>query len=261
MGSKIDRTGEERLNNFGSKMVITRYKNKRDIDIYFPEYDWTAKNVNYDNFKKGKIKCPYEPRVYGVGYIGEGKYKTHDENGKLTNTYKAWHDMLKRCYDSKLHEKYPTYIDCEVDKKWLDYQNFAKWYENNYYEIEGQKMTLDKDILCKGNKIYSPKNCIFVPERINTLFIKCDSTRGEYPIGVCYDKQNKKFRACCRIYDFKENKSKIKYLGCYNTPENAFEVYKQFKEKYIKEIADYYKEQIPKKLYDEMCKYQVEITD
>ena len=78
---------------------------------------------------------------------------------------------------------------------------------------------------------------------------------------VCYDKQNKKFGVRCRIYDFKENKSKIKYLGRYNTPENAFEVYKQFKEKYIKEIADYYKEQIPKKLYDGMCKYQVEITD
>ena len=169
--------------------------------------------------------------------------------------------MLKRCYDSKLHEKYPTYIDCEVDKKWLDYQNFAKWYENNYYEIEGQKMTLDKDILCKGNKIYSPETCIFVPERINTLFIKCDSTRGEYPIGVNYRKRDKIFQANCRIYDFKENKSKPKFLGYYETVEQAFEVYKQFKEKYIKEIADYYKEQIPKKLYDGMCKYQVEITD
>ena len=36
MVRKIDRTGEERLNNFGSKMVITGYRGVRDIDVYFP---------------------------------------------------------------------------------------------------------------------------------------------------------------------------------------------------------------------------------
>ena len=50
---KIDRTGEERLNNFGSKMVIKGYRNKRDIDVYFPKYDWTAKNRGYEEFKRG----------------------------------------------------------------------------------------------------------------------------------------------------------------------------------------------------------------
>lgn len=67
MGSKIDRTGEENINNFGSKMVIVEYRMNRDIDVYFPEYNWIAKNVIYQNFKKGEIKCPYEPSVYGVG--------------------------------------------------------------------------------------------------------------------------------------------------------------------------------------------------
>ena len=33
---KIDRTGEETYNNFGSKMIITKYKNTNDIDVYFP---------------------------------------------------------------------------------------------------------------------------------------------------------------------------------------------------------------------------------
>lgn len=39
MGKKIDRTGEENINNFGSKMIIKRYRTNKDIDVYFPKYN------------------------------------------------------------------------------------------------------------------------------------------------------------------------------------------------------------------------------
>ena len=86
MGRKIDRTGEERLNKFGSKMIIKEYRNNMDIDVYFPEYDWIFKHTRYNDFKNGKIKCPYERRIFGVGYLGEGKYKAK-ENSKLKKYY------------------------------------------------------------------------------------------------------------------------------------------------------------------------------
>lgn len=54
---------------------------------------------------------------------------------------------------------------------------------------------LDKDILVKGNKIYSPETCCFVPQEINNLFTKRKSCRGTLPIGVKYIKENKKFSA------------------------------------------------------------------
>ena len=258
--SKIDRTGEERINTFGSKMIIKEYRGCMDVDVYFPEFNWTVKHAKYNNFKKGKIKCPYERRHHGVGYIGEGKCKTW-ENGKQTKCYKVWCSMLERCYDEKHREKYPTYEGCKIYDKWLNFQNFAEWYYNNYYEVDDERMHLDKDILVKGNKIYSPDNCIFVPERINTLFTKSNKCRGEYPIGVNYYKQNRKFISQCNIYDFEENKTKKIHLGCYNTPEEAFKVYKEFKESYIKQVADYYKGRIPLRLYDAMYNYEVEITD
>ena len=260
MSFKINRINEIKLNNFGSKMIIVKYKNANDIDVYFPEYDCIIKHTNYNNFKKGNIKCPYERRYYGVGYLGKGKYKIKINN-KTTKCYETWNRMLQRCYDPKHHEKYPTYINCKVDEEWLCYQNFAEWYYENYYEIENEIMCLDKDILRKGNKIYSPDNCVFVPERINNLFVKCDKSRGDYPIGVCYNEHRKKFITQCSIYDFKENKKKIKRLGYYDTPEKAFKSYKQFKEKYIKEVADYYKDLIPTKLYDAMYLYKVEMDD
>lgn len=260
MGSKINRIGEINYNTFGSKMIISKYRKYSDIDVYFPQYNWTFKHIAYKEFKNGKIKCPYERRVFGIGYIGEGKYKVSD-NGKKTKCYRTWQNMLQRCYDEKHRYKNPTYENCKVCKEWLNYQNFAEWYYKNYYEIKDEIMCLDKDILNKGNKIYLPENCVFVPQIINKLFTKSDKSRGEYPIGVNYNKKNKKFVAYCNIYDFKENKQKRIHLGYYNTIEKAFQVYKQFKENHIKKIADYYKEQIPQKLYDAMYKYEVEITD
>ena len=195
----------------------------------FPEYDWTAKHVQYNNFKNGKIKCPYEPRVYGVGYLGEGKYKAF-EDGKFTDEYDMWQDMLRRCYDPKLHEKYSTYKDCEVEDKWLNFQHMAEWIEENYYEVPGETMCLDKDILYKGNKIYSRETCIFVPERINLLFVKRDNARGDCPIGVSPTSSGNYQAHCNNGY------GKTIALGVYSTKEEAFRVHKEYKEKIIKDV-------------------------
>lgn len=206
MGRKtIDKTGEKNINNFGSEMIIVDYRNNMDIDIYFPEYDWTAKGVQYVTFKNGKIKCPYERSVYRVGYLGKGEYKA-SKNGKNTRVYKTWSCMLKRCYDEKLHEKEPTYINCEVCEEWHNFQNFAKWYYENYYEVESERMHLDKDILVKHNKIYSSETCVFVPQTINSLFLKCDRSRGESVIGT--SPANGKYRADCSLINPQTGKSK-----------------------------------------------------
>ena len=258
MRKKIDRIGEESYNSFGSKMVINEYRKWDDIDVYFPEYDWTFKHVNYSNFKKGGIKCPYELRVYGVGYLGEGNYKVR-ENGKITDEYKIWHSMLMRCYDPKYYEKHPTYKGCTVENYLLNFQHMGEWLEENYYEVPGEVMCLDKDILCKGNKIYSRETCIFVPQRINSLFTKRDNDRGNDPIGVS-DLPSGNYEVSCG-----NGYGKSVYLGSYPTKEEAFQVYKQYKEKVIKEVIDSYKGIIPEPHYSRLKKamynYEVEIDD
>lgn len=256
-----NRLDEINYNKFGSKMIIKEYRNSLDVDIYFPEYDWIAKNNQYDHFKRGVVRCPYEPRVFNKGYIGEGKYDIYGENTRHNKCYNTWKGMLERCFDEKFQIKQPTYKGCKVCKEWLNFQNFADWYYKNYYKINNEKMCLDKDILVKGNKIYSPETCVFVPHNINILFIKRDKCRGSLPIGVSYHKQHNKYSSNCHVYNFDTSKSKLKHLGYYNTPEQAFNSYKQFKEKYIKQVADYYKNQIPSKLYQAMYNYEVEITD
>ena len=258
MSKKIDKTGEEKINSFGSRMIIKEYRKYSDIDVYFPEYDFTFKHAHYNSFKNGTIKCPYEPRIYGVGYLGEGKYKM-SENGKHTDEYNIWYNMLMRCYDPKCQEKYSTYKGCIVEDYLLNFQHMGEWIEDNYYEVHGEKMHLDKDILCKGNKIYSRENCIFVPQRINTLFVKCDKARGNNPIGV-YLNSSGNYQVQCR----NGNGERI-YLGVYSTKEEAFKVYKQYKEKLIKETIDSYKGKIPEpfysKLREAMYNYKIEATD
>ena len=255
---KIDKTGEEILNNFGSKMIIKEYRNNKDIDVYFPEYDWTFEHARYDHFKNRNIKCPYEPRTYGHGYLGEGKYEVK-ENGKITKEYNIYHDMLKRCYDTKYHEKESTYKDCKVEKYLLNFQHMGKWIDENYYEVPGEKICLDKDILCKGNKIYSRETCIFVPQRINNLFTKSDNARGKCPIGVVPTKTGNYLARCNNGY------GKRITLGTYPTKEEAFQVYKQYKEKIIKEVIDTYEGKIPEphysRLREAMYNYEVEIED
>ncbi len=253
-----DKTGEEKVNNFGSKMVIKKYRGAWDIDVYFPEYNWVAKHINYSNFKKGNIKCPYEPRTYGVGYLGEGKYKTR-ENGKLTYEYKIYYSMIQRCYDPKYQEKEPTYEGCTIEDYLLNFQHMGEWINNNYYEVPGEKMHLDKDILCKGNKTYSRETCIFVPQRINKLFTKRDNDRGDCPIGVTPSSSGNYQVYCSSGY------GKSVYLGTYLTKEEAFQVYKQYKEKVIKEVINSYKGIIPEPYYsrlkEAMYNYEVEIDD
>lgn len=255
-----NRIGEVKFNNSNYKMTIVEYNCYDKIVVQF-ENGYRVE-TSYGKFKNGQIKSPYEKSVFGVGYVGEGKYITK-LNGKRTIQYSYWFSMLNRCYNdkNKVNLKNLTYEDKYVCEDWHNFQNFAKWFDENYYAIDGDKMQLDKDIFKKGNKVYSPDMCVFVPQRINNLFTRSDKMRGSCPVGVSYKKNNRKFNAQCSIYQNDIKRQLKVYLGLYNTPEEAFYVYKEFKEGYIKQVADEYKDKIPKKLYDAMYRYMVEITD
>lgn len=248
----VNRIGEQALNNQGCMMTIIEYRNNKDIDVQFnDEFNTVVTNREYHKFKLGQIKNPNHASVYDIGYIGQGEYSKSTDK----DAYVVWHGILNRCYSPKLHAKRPTYMGCEVCEDWHNFQNFCEWYYNNYYEIDEQTMALDKDILYKGNKVYSPDTCMFVPSRINTLFVKCNSKRGDLPIGISYHKCTGKYQANCQGFNH------LEYLGLYDTIDGAFEAYKQYKEQVIKDMAEEYKDLIPEVLYNAMLNYEVEIND
>ena len=180
-------------------------------------------------------------KVWGRGKYSDEKY-TSRINGIVTPEYTTWETMLQRCYDDKLHSRNPSYKDCEVCEEWLNYQNFAKWFEENY--IEG--FQLDKDILVKGNKIYSPETCCFVPQEINLAVIKPIKERN-LPTGV-YKHVNK------FVVHIKTNKKK-KYIGIFSTVEEANDYYKKAKKEQLIELANKYKTKITNNTYFALVNY------
>ena len=202
-------------------------------DIRYKPDDWSRKAM--------------EPVMCGIGYRGS-------ENVDCTcESYLRWHDMLSRCYNAKFHERQPQYKGCKVCVEWLNYMNFKVWYDSHKYG-DG-RLDVDKDILYKGNTVYSPETAVLVPHEINTLLINCRGNRGDLPVGVYFDKDRNKYRAEMNFM------GKNKKLGRYDTPEEAFAKYKEYKEKFIKDIAEKYIERLPFKVYEAMMSWEVEITD
>ena len=197
-------------------------------------------------------KCKAERQrtlIYGVATCAElGQSRT--------NAYESWFGMIRRCYHTRPFES--AYEQCYVCDEWLDFSNFKKWFntiDNGYRE----KYQLDKDILVKGNKVYSPQTCCFVPMELNTLLTKRHNCRGVLPIGVSIYIQNKN-----TLYKASISKChKHIHLGYFSTPIEAFNAYKTAKEKHIKELAEKYFQEgkITEKVYNALMKYEVEITD
>lgn len=235
--------------NYGN-LVVTKYCNNKEVYVKFIETGYETV-VGLCQIKRGTIKDRLQPNVFGVGITGEYPVK---DNGILTREYYVWHNMLQRCYSSKLHLSFPTYKDCIVSENFKYFTYFKEWC-NEQVGFDNEGWSLDKDILLKGNKIYSEDACCFVPNEINTLIINNKALRGGTPVGVNYAKKTGKYSARfnkCGVYA---------YLGTFNTSEEAFYVYKREKEKYIKEVADKWKDNIDIRVYEALMNYEVGIYD
>lgn len=222
-------------NNYNQKMTIVEYKDAHNIVVEFE--DGTKVKNEYKNFIKGLIKNPSTTTCY---------------HGTKLDSYKTWRSMIRRATDKKYKDKNPTYKNVTVCKEWETFENFKKWWDENYYEINGETMMVDKDWLSKNNKIYSPDTCIIVPGFINNLIISNNNKRG-LPTGIYSSGKNYYIR--CKHYNKKILKGGFKYV------KDAVLEYIRIKEELIKEIAEEYKDKIPEKVYNAMINYQISIFD
>ena len=231
---------------------IVKYNDSRNVEIQFLKTGFEM-FAHLGSIKNGNVKDPYSASVYGVGISGT-KYPPTINDVK-TKEYGLWQNMLERCYSDTFKKRRPTYGGCEASENFKSYEYFYEWCQNQigFGECGFQ---LDKDLLTKGNKIYSENTCVFIPREINQVLIKREALRGEYLIGVYWHNTKKAFKA-----QVNTNKGKQEYLGLFNTELEAFNAYKDAKEAFIKEQANKWKSQIDIRAYNALMNYKVEITD
>lgn len=137
---------------------IINYINSKNIQVRFLNTGFT-RTSDARHIRDGVVKDPTARNIFGVACFGSGKYK----KGSNKEAYKKWYMMLYRCYDPLQLNRRPSYQNVFVCDAWLNFQNFAAWFELN--NTKGKH--LDKDILIDGNKIYSPETCLFVTQTEN----------------------------------------------------------------------------------------------
>ena len=201
------------------------------------------------NIISGKVKNKMLPTVYGVGFVGAGKYSHNDKTA-----YDKWRNMLGRCY-SPTDVGYKRYggRGVFVCREWHNFQNFADWYYK--YKKKEDGWNLDKDILVKGNLEYCPEKCCIVPRQINMAVVSRISDRGAYAIGVSYNKRDNTFSMQVQIGQGRAIHTRHK------TEEQAFLAYKDAKETQLLSLAYEWAGRVDHKVIVALKEWSVEWND
>jgi len=228
--------------SFG-KCLVKEYVSSFKIFVEFE--DGTIVETSNAQVIRGSIKNPNMPFVSGVGFVGQGVYSNKDN----PECYKYWNGILERCYCPKYHEKKPTYRDCTVVHEWHNFQNFAKWF---YKQIREESWELDKDLLIKGNRVYGPDTCCFVPRALNLLIPHRKQGNDSLPIGVHESPNKGIYISGCND----ENGNNV-VLGFSKDVTVVALKYKIFKEDVIKKVAERWRDRIDPKLYLSLISWEI----
>ncbi|AHK11326.1 homing endonuclease HNH [Shewanella sp. phage 1/4] len=163
--------------------------------------------------------------VYGRGV------KDVDSINAKNQYYHKWWGMLRRCFSEKERLRKPSYINSKVCDDWLKLSCFLDWaVEQPEKNLIG--LDLDKDLIIKDNKVYSPETCVFVPRSVNIFIRELSRPRGECMLGVTYE--DGKYRARCH----NPFTSKKEHLGMFQTEIEAHLIWKGRKHKLSCELAE-----------------------
>lgn len=244
------KSGDVFKSNTGKDLVVVEYINVGNIIVeHCDEYKHRVK-VTRQQLEKGAVKNPFEPSVKGVGFFGVGDYNS-SINGVKTKEYLVWVGLIGRCYCPVKIKKNPTYANAKVCDEWHNFQNFAEWYVN--HEFYGRGYQIDKDILIRGNKVYSPDTCVMIPFILNTITLYSEGRKGSFKKGVTFDKVTGKYTSAKSFGVEGKKRSKIYF----NTEQEAFDNYKKKKEDYVKEVAMKFKGVIEQRALDAFMSWEV----
>ena len=239
-----------KTNNYGD-VEVTEYIDSHNITVKFLNTG-AIKNTTASALTTGILKDSevHDTHKYGVmdipNELQKGKPKPRE--------YSIWNGIRQRCYNENNRDNLMSYKGIKMSDNFKLYSYFKEWCHKQIgFNEDGWH--LDKDILVKGNKVYSEDTCCFVPPEINCTITNNKSVRGQFPQGVTYNRTKTRYRAKIR------REAKLESLGTYDTPEEAFYAYKPIKEACIKSLAEKWKDKIDPRVYDALVKWEINIDD
>jgi hypothetical protein len=245
------KAGDKFRTNEGYEIEVLEYQSYDKVKVRFTEEDNCVKYFTLKNILRGSPKNPYHPVVRGKGFIGEGphKSKVRGNSSKTTAEYVHWSSMMTRSYYEEYHRRFPTYIGCSVEEQWYNFQEFGEWCQ--WQPGFNMGYVLDKDIILQGNKVYGPETCVFIPPELNSIIVTQVKPGKTVPAGISFQNGCQKYIVSCAI------DGKNKNLGRFACPDEAFKVYKSFKEDLVKERAEKYKDTLDVRAYQAFMNFTV----
>ena len=159
-----------------------------------------------------------------------------------TEKYSRYSNMKARC-GKEYQDRNPRYYGTFMWKEWLhDKNKFYKWLDNNFYEVNGEQMDIDKDILCYGNKQYHKDLILVVPHSVNSFYENIEVGKT----NITYNTKTKKYRV--KVSD--DKKSIVS--GDIVSYNEALDIFCDIKQAILFRKAKSLQSQIPDKVYQAM---------
>lgn len=158
-------------NNNGDEFIVVEkvnIKTKAHTTYYKVLFLNTQINdiFSKEHILSGKIRDKYSKNPLDGSYVGNIK------NASKHFLYNRWRGMLSRCYNHKESPyKYYGEKGITVCDRWLCFEYYIEdvvlieGYNEN--DVKKNLLQLDKDIINRDAKIYSPETCIWVNHKDN----------------------------------------------------------------------------------------------
>jgi hypothetical protein len=228
--------GKEFITNEGYKLRVID-GGSRNHYCTIQINDWISE-MHFSSVKRGQVKYPYHTSILNKGYMGIGSYSSKSHR----IIYDKWNNMMKKCYSEMCQG---SHTDIEVCDEWLNFQNFARWYER-YCPKDGLKYVINKDLLKGKSKIYSPQTCIFIHATLDKFMVTMQSDNTSGYMGVSWNNSVKKWQVCIRIDGIR------KHLGKYRSIDEASRAYQQVREEQVNRWKRYYNFDYPKDILNNL---------
>lgn len=239
---------KEYTNNAGDKFKVIRIYSDNTADIEFTDENRYTYLTDLTCVRRGQTKNPYRVATLGVGFIGDGPFRSHYTTGS-TIEYVTWLNILAACYDPYFINNKPRTMNHIICDEWKNFQVFAKWLVGLGYYDTGV-YTINQTLLGRGSLVYSPDTVCYIPICLrNHLVTKWNQGTGKYPQGVKSYSNQGRFSAIMNAKGYVR-------IGVFDTVEEAAQAYKNAKEAYVKEVANLHQHELEPRVYEALMNWE-----